>query len=109
MSMKNKLAEAIGLIDEKHLNEYYEKREKRKRTRNKVKAASAAAACLAVVTLVSAMIPQIVKRNEPHKLPETTVGVTEPAEFPIKREEPYPWQDGYTGDMHGSGGMGGTT
>ncbi len=107
--MKNKLTEAIGLIDEKHLNECYEKREKRKRTRNKVKPASAAAACLAVVTLVSAMIPQIAKRNEPHTLPETTVGVTEPAELPIIREEPYPWQDGYTGDMHGSGGIGGTT
>ena len=101
MSMKNRLTEAIGLIDEKYLNECYEKREKRKRARNKVKAASAVAACLAVVIGITAVIPQISKRNEPHTLPETTVGVTEPV-------AKYPWQDGYTGDQHGSGGIGGT-
>lgn len=109
MADKKNITDAVGMIGEEYLNEYYERRAKRSVTRKRAKNIGTVAACLAVVIGASAVIPQIAKRNEPHKLPETTAGVAEPAEFPIKREEPYPWQDGYTGDMHGSGGMGGTT
>lgn len=110
--MKNNkdLTDIAGFVDDELLCECYERREQRKKNRKRLSMVSATAASLAVIVAVSAILPGIMNREEPTATAESsTAESTEAPVFPIEREGPYPWEDGYTGDQHGSGGMGGSS
>lgn len=110
--MKNNkdLTDIAGFVDDELLCECYERREQRKKKRKRLSMVSATAASLAVIVAVSAILPGIMNREEPTATAESsTAESTEAPVFPIEREGPYPWEDGYTGDQHGSGGMGGSS